>query len=153
MGKKPLRNDSDTQILTLPADVKYLEKVLELLNERLDETSCPEDIRLALNIATEEIYVNIASYAYAPKQGDARLAFTLEKDPEALSIEFIDKGVPYNPLAKENPDITLSAEDRQIGGLGIYMVKKSMDSLSYDYRNGENHCTIKKYLSPLKKQR
>lgn len=142
-----MRNISNTRDLTLPADVKYLDKVLEHLNQCLDETGCPEDIRLSLNIAAEEIYVNVANYAYTPKQGDVRLIFTLEKDPAALTIEFIDKGVPYNPLAKENPDITLSAEERQIGGLGVFMVKKSMDELYYEYKNGENHFWIKKYLS------
>lgn len=152
MENCPLRNDSDTRVLTLPADVKYLEKVLDLLNECLDVTGCPEDVRLVLNIAAEEIYVNVASYAYAPNQGDVRLVFTLEKEPAALSIEFIDRGIPYNPLAKENPDITLSAEERQIGGLGIYMVKKSMDELSYEYKNEENHFCMKKYLFRHEKQ-
>ena len=90
--------------------------------------------------------MNIAQYAYAPKTGQATIRVGTEKDPAAVSITFIDRGVPYDPLAKPDPDVMLSAQDRQIGGLGIFMVKKSMSSMAYEYRDGQNVLTIKKLL-------
>ena len=71
----------------------------------------------------------------------------MQKESAILSVTFIDSGMPYNPLQKEDPDITLSVEERQIGGLGIYMVKKTMDEIFYQYKNGQNHLTIKKKMS------
>ena len=90
--------------------------------------------------------VNVANYAYAPNTGDVLIQFGIEEseDSKVAVITLIDEGVPYNPLSKADPDITLSAEDRQIGGLGIYMVKKSMDSIEYSHEGGSNKLTIRK---------
>ena len=100
---------------------------------------------MQIDIAVEELYVNIASYAYAPATGPATLQVELEEGGVA-AITFIDEGVPYDPLAKPDPDVTLSAEERQIGGLGIFMVKKSMDSMDYARRDGKNMLRIRKKL-------
>jgi anti-sigma regulatory factor (Ser/Thr protein kinase) len=86
--------------------------------------------------------VNIASYAYEQGTGDATIILDTLDDNEAVSISFIDKGKPFDPLAKPDPDVTLSASERQIGGLGIYMVKKSMDKVTYEYSDGCNKLTI-----------
>ena len=90
--------------------------------------------------------MNISHYAYAPGTGDAVIQVDFSGDPLSASITFIDSGMKYDPLAKPDPDITLSAEERQIGGLGIFMVKKSMDDVRYEYRDGKNIFTIVKVL-------
>ncbi len=99
-----------------------------------------------IDIAVEELFVNIAHYAYNPETGPATVRVEVEKEPPAVTITFIDNGVPYDPLAREDPDITLSAEERQIGGLGIFMVKKSMDNIEYEYKNGQNILRIRKLI-------
>ena len=130
--------------LIVAADIAQLERVLDFVNEQLDENECPQKIQYIIDVAVEEIFVNIASYAYSPDEGEAIIRCTAENAPRAIAIQFIDSGKEYNPLARKDPDISLSAEERQIGGLGVYMVKKSMDSVSYEYLNGRNIFTIKK---------
>ena len=90
--------------------------------------------------------MNIASYAYGPEGGTATIRVTVDSDPRRVSVTLSDSGVPYNPLFKQDPDITLPAEKRRIGGLGIYMVKQSMDDFTYEYREGRNNTTITKIL-------
>ena len=102
--------------------------------------------QIQLDVAVEEIFVNIASYAYAPNTGYALIQINELSDPKRVQITFVDEGVPYDPLAKEDPDVTLSAEERQIGGLGIYMVKKSMDNMTYEYKDNKNILTIEKNI-------
>ena len=112
----------------------------------LEENDCPVKTQMQIDIAVEEIFVNIANYAYAPGSGSADIKAGVSGTPSVFVISFADKGVPYNPLAKSDPDISLPADKRQIGGLGIFMVKKSMDDLSYEYKDGQNIMTIRKYL-------
>ena len=102
--------------------------------------------QMQIDVAVEEIFVNIASYAYTPGTGSATILFEEEKDPHCAKITFIDRGVPYDPLKKADPDVTLSAEERGIGGLGIFMVKKTMDDISYVYKDEQNILTIRKSL-------
>ena len=132
--------------LTLEATVENLYKVLEFVDKFLEEMDCPPKTQMQIDVSVEELFVNIAQYAYAPKTGQATIRVDTEKDPAAVSITFIDRGVPYDPLAKPDPDVMLSAQDRQIGGLGIFMVKKSMSSMAYEYRDGQNILTIKKLI-------
>lgn len=132
--------------LTVDAKVDNLKKVLSFIDGELEEALCPVKTMMQIDIAAEEIFVNIASYAYGDGGGTARIRFSLEEDPKRAVISFYDNGRPFDPLAKPDPDITLSAEERQIGGLGIYMVKKSMDDVSYKYENGENILTIVRNL-------
>ena len=94
----------------------------------------------------EFFYYNILGVKYAPHTGDATVRVESSNDPIAVIITYIDNGVPYNPLEKEDPDTSLSAEEREIGGLGIYMVKKSMDDITYEYKDGQNILAIKKNL-------
>ena len=107
--------------------------------------------QLQVDVAIDELFGNIAHYAYNPEVGAATVRVEVTEDPLSVVITFIDNGVPYDPLAKADPDITLSAEERQIGGLGIYMVKKSMDDISYQYKNGQNILRIKKHIREEKK--
>ncbi len=132
--------------MTLAASKEKLDEVLSFIDEELEKVSCPPRIMMQVDIAVEELFVNIASYAYAPGKGTALIRVEMEKNPLAIRITFEDSGIPYNPLAKADPDITLSAEDRQIGGLGIYMVKKSMNDVIYQHKDGKNILTIVKHL-------
>ena len=119
---------------------------LKNTDEELVALSCPPDQQIQIQIAVEELFVNIAHYAYNPEVGPATVRVDVEDDPISVVITFIDNGVPYDPLAKDDPDITLSAQERDIGGLGIYMVKMSMDDVSYEYKDGRNILTIKKKI-------
>ena len=130
--------------LTIEADVNKLDEVLAFIDEELERYDCPPKIQMQLDVSVEELFVNIAHYAYNPNKGTATLRVEIQEEPLSITITFIDGGVPYDPLAKEDPDITLSAEERQIGGLGIFMVKKSMDNMTYEYKDGKNILTIEK---------
>ena len=132
--------------LILAATVENIEVVTDFVNEQLEELDCPMKVQMQIDIAIDELFGNIAHYAYNPEVGDATVRVEVIEDPLAVVITFIDSGVPYDPLAKEDPDTTLSAEDRKIGGLGIYMVKKSMDEITYEYKDGQNILAIKKNL-------
>ena len=132
--------------LTVPAERDQLDVVQSFVDEALDQVHCTLEIRLQLQIAVEELFVNIASYAYAPDRGEAVIGCRVEQEPPSITIQFRDWGKPFDPLAKKDADITLSAEERGIGGLGIYMVKNSMDDVRYQYENGQNVLTIHKNL-------
>lgn len=132
--------------LTLQASLEKLDEVLAFVEENLEKNDCPMKVLMQVQIAVEEIFVNIAHYAYGSEQGTATIRAEVGGDPLQVIITFIDQGVPYDPLQKEDPDVTLSAEDRQIGGLGIFMVKKSMDDVKYEYADGKNILTISKKI-------
>ena len=128
------------------ARLDRLQEVLAFVDGQLEAVDCPLRVQMQIDVAVEEIYVNIASYAYAPGFGPATIRLEFQDAPRAVAITFIDHGVHYDPLAKPDPDITLSAEERKIGGLGIYMVKKSMDGMTYAYEDGRNVLTITKHI-------
>ncbi len=126
------------------AEISELDKVIDFIEEQLDKIDCNMKIRMQLNIAVEEIFVNIAHYAYPDDNGTAIIRYDFGLETNTITICFLDMGTPYDPLARKEPDITLSAEERSIGGLGILMVKKSMDHIEYAYRDGYNMLTIQK---------
>ena len=132
--------------LTIAATVENIGTVTEFVNEQLEALDCPMRAQMQINIAIDELFGNIAHYAYNPDVGNATVRVEVTEEPLAVIITFIDGGVPYDPLKAADPDIALSAEERQLGGLGIYMVKKSMDEISYEYRDGKNILSIKKKL-------
>ncbi len=134
------------QELNIEAKVENLDKVIAFVDEEIDKLECSQKIRVQIDVAVEELFVNIAHYAYRPDVGPATVRVEVEKDPPAVSITFIDHGIRYDPLAKEDPDITLSAEERSIEGLGIFMVKKSMDDIDYEYKDGQNILHIRKLI-------
>lgn len=132
--------------LTLVAKIENLEKVTDFVNEQLEEYNCPMKAMMQIDIAIDELFSNIAYYAYNPEEGDATVRVEVLGDPLSVIVTFMDKGVPYNPLCNDDPDTTLSADDRVPGGLGIFMVKKSMDEISYRYEDGKNILMIKKKI-------
>ena len=136
--------------ITLDAKLNRLDEVLTFVDSALEDLHCPVRAQMQLDVAVEELFVNIASYAYGSGVGPATIIIETEVDPPAVEVTFIDRGVPYNPLLKPDPDVTLSAEKRQIGGLGLFMVKKSMDDMTYEFRDGCNIVKIRKLLSPAR---
>ncbi|MCL2663287.1 MAG: ATP-binding protein [Oscillospiraceae bacterium] len=125
--------------LSIDAKTENLDTVLDFIANELE--ALPMKLQTQFTIAVEEIFVNIAHYAYSPEVGDVLVRINVGDE---VVIEFEDKGKPYNPLEKDDPDISLSAEEREIGGLGIFMVKKIMDSVEYRYEDGKNLLTIRK---------
>ena len=132
--------------LTLQASLEKLDEVLAFVEESLEKNECPMKVLMQVQIAVEEIFVNIAHYAYDSELGMVTIRVEVGGDPLQVIITFIDQGIPYDPLKKEDPDVTLSAEERKIGGLGIFMVKKSMDDVKYEYTDGKNILTICKKI-------
>ena len=133
--------------LVIAADRNNLLKVQSFIDEQLEDAGCPMLTQIAIDVAVEELFVNIASYAYDQEIGVAVVQVEMLDDPLSVKITFIDNGKQYNPLAKPDPDITLAAKERKKGGLGIYMVKNSMDDMRYEYKEGKNILTIKKNLN------
>ena len=132
--------------LDIEAEESNLHKVLDFIDGHLDAVSCPPKAKMQIEVAAEEIFINIANYAYAPDKGRATVRVEVSPDPVTVTITFIDQGVPYDPLLREDPDVTLKAEDRPVGGLGIFMVKKTMDDVTYEYKDGKNILSIKKNI-------
>ncbi len=130
--------------ITAEATVENIPVVTAFVDERLRELDCPEKAKRQIDVAIDELFGNIAHYAYDPAPGPA----TVRVEPPAVRITFLDRGKPYDPLAKPDPDTTLSADERQAGGLGIFMVKRTMDSVEYAYEDGQNILTIRKQLRP-----
>ena len=133
--------------LNIAATVENIEVVTDFVNEQLEALDCPMKAQMQIDIAIDELFGNIAHYAYNPEVGDATVRVEVVENPLSVIITFIDNGVPYDPLKKDDPDTTLSAEERAIGGLGIFMVKKTMDDITYEYKDGQNILKIKKKLS------
>lgn len=132
--------------LIVEADRKNLNKVQAFIDEELEAVNCPMLTQTAIDIAVEELFVNIASYAYDTGIGTAVVQVTVNEEPLSVEITFIDNGRQYDPLSKADPDTTLSAGQRKKGGLGIFMVKNTMDDVIYEYKDGKNILTIKKKL-------
>ncbi len=138
-----LFNANELELDAVPENLQELQSFVE---EHLEAADCPPRAEMQISVAVEEIFVNIASYAYAPLSGKAKVCVQMSDNPSSVSITFIDHGVPYNPLAKIDPDVHAEASDRPIGGLGIYMTKKMMDDVTYEYKDGQNILTLKKNL-------
>ena len=136
-------------VLQVKAEDGQLDTVLAFLGAQLEGVCCPRKTGMQVAIAAEELFINIAHYAYGAAEGEVtlRLApfFDESADRCGVAITFEDSGMPYNPLKKADPDISLCADQREIGGLGIYIVKKSMDEVEYEYQDGRNPMTIRKY--------
>lgn len=132
--------------LTIEATTENIAVVTDFVNEQLNNYDCSTRVQKQVDVAIDELFGNIAHYAYQPEVGAATVQVEVKDDPLSVVITFIDHGIPYDPLAKTDPDTTLSADDREIGGLGIYMVKRTMDDISYEYKDGRNILTIKKNL-------
>ncbi len=132
--------------MVVSATIESIPAVTAFVDEQLEQLECPIRTQMQVDVAIDELFSNIAYYAYNPEIGSATVRVEVTEDPIAVVITFIDNGVPYDPLAKADPDVTLPIEERGIGGLGIYMVKKTMDDVSYEYKDGQNILKIKKNL-------
>ena len=132
--------------LSLEAAIANIPAVTDFVNALLEELDCPMKAQLQIDVVIDELFSNIAQYAYAPGTGPATVRVETEEDPPAVILTFIDRGMPYDPLAAEDPDITAPAEERSIGGLGVYLVKKTMDDVRYEYRDGQNILRIRKRM-------
>jgi len=132
--------------MELEARTEKLQEVLDFIEAQLEAVDCPMKAQMQIAVCAEEIFVNIASYAYAPGTGRVTVRVETTLEPRSASITFIDSGIPFDPLKKDDPDVALPAEERGIGGLGIYMTKKMMDDVQYAYRDGQNILTMKKFL-------
>jgi anti-sigma regulatory factor (Ser/Thr protein kinase) len=130
--------------LRVQADTENLPEVLGFVDGVLEELDCPMKVQLQIDVAVEELFVNISRYAYAGGQGDAVIGIEVPDDHSGVSVTFKDNGIPFDPVSHTDPDISLSADEREIGGLGILMVRKSMNSMEYEYTDGTNILTITK---------
>ena len=132
--------------LTLKAVVENIPEVTAFIDEKLETLGCPMKAQMQIDVAMDELFANISRYAYAPGTGDATVRFAFDEATRTAAITFLDRGIPFDPLSREDPDVSLSAKERGIGGLGIFMVKKTMDRLEYRYENGMNQVTIYKKI-------
>lgn len=133
-------------VITVPAAAESIDKITEFINAELEKLDCPKKTQKQIDIAADEIFSNIAHYAYESKDGSAEIRLEKSDNPKAVTLTFTDSGIPYNPLEKPDPDVTLSADEREIGGLGIYIVKKTMDEVKYERKDGKNILSVTKYL-------
>ena len=131
---------------TFPARTDALSDVLGFVDQTLESYECSMKIQTAVCVAIEEVFVNVAHYAYGEGEGDMTLGIGFDEKSRTVTFRMADKGIPFDPLKKPDPDITLSAEEREIGGLGIFIAKKTMDTIEYAYENGENVLTMIKKI-------
>ena len=132
--------------LTLKAERDNVIAVTEFIDKELEALECNYRAQMQIDVAIDEVFSNVAFYAYGEEVGEVTVRFEFDEASRTAALTFIDRGKPFDPLAKEDPDTTLSAEERKIGGLGIFMVKKTMDSVEYEYKDGFNMLTIKKTI-------
>ena len=143
---KPKKGGEHMTKKTIPAKTEFLNDLLGFVDEILDSFECPMKVQTAICVALEEVFVNVAHYAYGGGDGDVELCVGFDAESRTMTFRMEDKGVPFDPLKKRDPDITLSAEEREIGGLGIFITKKTMDSVTYAYENGKNILTMTKKI-------
>lgn len=136
----------EKEILVVDATVENIEKVTAFVDGHLKRWGCAGRVQTQIDIAIDEVFGNIAKYAYKPQPGPAAVQVEMTENPPAVILTFTDQGMPFDPLAHADPDTMLKAEERQVGGLGIYLVKRSMDEVYYEYRNGRNILKIKKKI-------
>ena len=132
--------------ITVDAMIENMNTVTAFVDDFLDQIACPMKSRIQINIVIDDIFGNICHYAYKDSVGAVTVRVESGNTPKAVFLTFTDNGIPYNPLDTEDPDITLSSEERKIGGLGIYLVKKNMDEMKYEYVNQQNRLWMEKRL-------
>lgn len=130
--------------LTVEARVEQIETVTEFINAELEKLDCPIKAQMQIDIAVDEIVSNIAYYAYGEKTGSVTVRIEALHAENGVQLMFLDDGVPYDPLTRQDPDISAEIEERKEGGLGIFLVRKTMDDMKYEYRDGQNCLTIRK---------
>ncbi len=132
--------------ITVEAKVPNITAITAFIDEELEKAGCSMKAQMQMDIAADEVFANVSMYAYAPETGDVTVGLEIDGETKTATLQFRDRGIPFDPTLVEEPDVTLPAEKRRIGGLGIFMVKKSMDSVHYEYRDGQNILTITKKI-------
>ncbi len=129
--------------IKVKADKEAIDEVYSFIEEELlSVEGCSRRDALKLHMVIDELFTNVANYAYENSEGEVTVGF--DEENSLVSISFIDSGTPYNPLDQESPDVTLSAKERKIGGLGVFMVKNTVDDISYERKDGKNIVTVYK---------
>ena len=139
--------------MTLPATKENILRMTAFIDEQLKAVACPMKAQMQIDLALDELLGNIAAYAYTAGSGEATVRFDFDDASRTAAITILDRGVPFDPLAKPDPDVTASAEERDAGGLGIYLVRKTMDDMEYRYENGRNVLTIRKRIGQNRMQK
>lgn len=145
MDNRDQTRNSELTRFTIPADRKRIQEGIDPISSLLNEKGADKKIIFKIALALEEILTNVASYAYAPNTGNIDIEYGVDEN-RTLTVRIIDEGKEFDPLKNEDPDITLSAEDRQIGGLGIFIVKQTMDETTYERKDNKNILTLKKVV-------
>lgn len=140
------RHDRKMKELNIDAKAENIAGVTDFINEQIAGCGCSGRTQIYIDVAADELFSNIVKYAYGNKKGTVTIRTEIKTQPLSVMITFIDSGIPYDPLKSKDPDTVSSADKREIGGLGIYIVKKSMDSVGYEYKDGKNIITITKNL-------
>lgn len=144
-GRK-MTNYNSKQTITVKTNINSIPFVNDLVEQFLDEQGISIKIQMQMNIVIDEILSNIVQYSFREAVGEATITYEYNSETKLLVLAFVDDGVEYNPLGAQDPDITLSAEERDIGGLGVFMVKKIMDEVEYKYEDGCNHFILRKVV-------
>ena len=132
--------------LTVQATLENIPLVTAAMDEFLEALDCPLKAQMQLDVAVDELFGNIAQYAYPDGTGSVTVRFDHDEAARMVSVTFVDSGVPFDPLKQRDPDLSLSIDDRKEGGLGIFMVKKTMDHMVYRHEDGCNLLTIYKRI-------
>jgi len=132
--------------ITMKAVTGNIGAITEFVDRELEAVDCPMKAQMQIDLAIDELVANVAMYAYTPGTGDVTVSFEFDEAARTVTLTFIDGGIPYDPLQKEDPDVTLPAEKRQIGGLGIFLVRKNMDGMSYRREDGKNILQVQKRI-------
>jgi anti-sigma regulatory factor (Ser/Thr protein kinase) len=132
--------------LILTAKIENLNKVFDFLDAQLSSLAYNMKAKLQLELSIEEAYVNISKYAYTSDKGEVEILSSVDEDPLQITVQFVDSGIPYNPLKTEDPDLCTDTEEKELGGLGIFLIKKNVDNIKYKYHNGKNILTLQKKL-------
>ena len=136
----------EMKTITIEAGVENIQTVTDFVDRELEALECPLRQQTQISVAVDEIVSNVANYAYVPGTGSLTVNFDFEEQDRTAVLTFIDNGIPYDPLQKEDPDVTLSADKREIGGLGIFLVRKMMDDMIYRREDGKNILTLRKKI-------
>ncbi|WP_414469035.1 ATP-binding protein [Methanobacterium sp. ACI-7] len=133
--------------IIVPARAENVRKVLDFITEKLKQLKYSKRALLQLELSVEEAFVNIVNYAYENHDGEVLISCSIDETSLQVTIQFIDTGIQYNPLEKEDPDISLNIQEKEVGGLGILLIKNNVDSIRYEYKNGKNILTLQKKLN------
>jgi len=123
-----------------------VDEMIEPIVQSLNDLNVDKKVIYKIHLCLEELLANVASYAYYPKQGEVEVSHEIKQDPRHIVIQIVDSGKPFNPLEVNEPDLDASLEDRQVGGLGLFIVKKTMDEIAYQREDNKNILIVKKNI-------